>query len=197
MGNEMAGGGAEIQRERPATVHDPLSSKEEWVALSEEEKKARMDEYSFESGVLKDNGVAWQNLGCVWMTAEELERIKERRRTRAPDVVEALTEAMKAREAARPANCTYCGVFKPRTELKRCGRCKSEAIRYCGRDCQRAHWSRHKRHHCTNARDPVSTVNGGDPLPEKYQVRDPVAKVELDAIREQRASLRPENSLAL
>lgn len=40
--------------------------------------------------------------------------------------------------------CTNCRVVSA-DKCKRCARCTSAWARYCGRECQRAHWSKHKK----------------------------------------------------
>ena len=52
--------------------------------------------------------------------------------------------------------CVVCGAGAcvDGHKLKQCSGCSSEAIRYCSRDCQKAHWPEHKdackgkRTHC-------------------------------------------------
>jgi len=39
--------------------------------------------------------------------------------------------------------CGHCQKEKPPSQLSSCGRCKN--IRYCGSECQRADWKRHKK----------------------------------------------------
>ncbi len=45
-------------------------------------------------------------------------------------------------DAAVPESCANCG--EQAEKLLRCTRCKG--VRYCGRECQKAHWSQHKQH---------------------------------------------------
>lgn len=44
--------------------------------------------------------------------------------------------------------CATCNASNPTTQ---CGRCK--AVFYCGRDCQKAHWSSHRATCQVNARE--------------------------------------------
>ena len=42
----------------------------------------------------------------------------------------------------RLLTCSHCGIVSSQRALRKCSRCK--AVAYCGRDCQVAHWSKHK-----------------------------------------------------
>ena len=44
------------------------------------------------------------------------------------------------------ATCVACGAAEGGTKLLTCSRCRS--ARYCGRDCQRAHWKSLHKHEC-------------------------------------------------
>ena len=65
-----------------------------------------------------------------------------------------------------PTNCAFC--FRSGCQLKSCSRCMT--TRYCGKECQKMHWGRHK--YLCQAKGRISTVEVSIPVcsPDMYTV---------------------------
>jgi hypothetical protein len=58
--------------------------------------------------------------------------------------IQARIMAMEAEQQSAAAVCAACGAWagQPGVRLQMCSRCKG--VRYCGPQCQHAHWRAHK-----------------------------------------------------
>lgn len=91
---------------------------------------------------LSDGG-AYPPGGNSWAAAQVSvgeQQVLKLAKTRAEGLLAAVTDV--SGSTSLPNQCAKCGTESAATQLMACGRCK--AVRYCGRECQVAHFKEHK-----------------------------------------------------